>query len=197
MAAQWYRDGVVFTQNELNRMGITEPENLGFVVLVDEVPVHNSFITKMVKTGEIINGKVVYVEVPMSEEEVLSKLKIYSKRVLRQVDIYIRTAVCNIKGYENVDSIGKYLISENPFYKECKEISLWIASCYLKCYEIENSVISKTMEVPTIDTIIGLLPIPEFLTADQFSSLNSTWKKYLPDYNVGVPSEYEIVSSEE
>lgn len=195
MAAQWYRDGVIFTQNELNRMGITEPETLGFVVLIDEVPIHDSFETKMVKTGEVIDGKVVYVEMPMTEEEILAKLKNYSKRILRQVDVYINTAVCTIKGYEEVDSIGKYLVSENPFYKECKEISLWIASCYIKCYEIENNVIAKTMEIPTIETVIGLLPIPEFLTAEEYSSLNSTWKRYLPEFSNEVAVTYETVEA--
>ena len=45
MAAQWTRDGIVFTQNELKRMGVENPESLGFYILIDEIP--NIIVTKL------------------------------------------------------------------------------------------------------------------------------------------------------
>src|SRR5574344_1007241 len=103
MAAQWTRDGIVFTQNELKRMGVENPESLGFYILIDEIPEHNSYEVKMVKTGEILEGKVIYAEEPLTAEEKIEKLKKCTSKALIFVDIYIDIAICNIKGYDTRD----------------------------------------------------------------------------------------------
>ena len=42
---EYCRENVVFTTNELKRMGIVEPLKFGFTVLVDEIPTYN-YITE-------------------------------------------------------------------------------------------------------------------------------------------------------
>ena len=167
MAAQWTRDGIVFTQNELKRMGVENPESLGFYILIDEIPEHNSYEVKMVKTGEILEGKVIYAEEPLTDEEKIEKLKECAKKALTFVNMYIDTAICRIKGYSNRDSIGKYLVEGNPFYGECSSMSLWIANCFMKFKEIENSVLSGTSPVPKMEDLILALPIADFLTEEE------------------------------
>lgn len=167
MAAQWTRDGIVFTQNELKRMGVENPESLGFYILIDEIPEHNSYEVKMVKTGEILEGKVIYAEVPLTDEEKIEKLKECTSKALKYVDIYIDSLIVGIKGYYTRDSIGSYLVEGNPFYDECKSMSLWIANCYIKFREIENSVLSDTTSVPKIEDLILALPVADFLTEEE------------------------------
>ena len=167
MAAQWTRDGIVFTQNELKRMGVENPESLGFYILIDEIPEHNSYEVKMVKTGEILEGKVIYAEVPLTDEEKIEKLKERASEALMFVDMYIDIAICEIKGYSNRDSIGKYLVEGNPFYGECRSMSLWIANCYVKCKEIKNSVLSGTTSLSKIEDLILTLPVADFLTEEE------------------------------
>lgn len=179
MAATWTRDNIVLSQNELQRMGVTNPAELGFVILVDEVPVHNSFETKMVKTDGVMDGKVVYIEQPLTIEEKIAKLKEYSKNIIYEVDCYMDVAISYLKGYTSRDSIGKYLVEGNPFYGECREMSLWIASCYVKCYEIEVETIEGRRTVPTIDEVINELPNPTFLSEDETVRLKNEWKKFI------------------
>ena len=181
MAAQWTRDGIVFTQNELKRMGVENPESLGFFILIDEIPEHNSYEVKMVKTGEILEGKVIYSEVPLTNEEKLEKLKECASKALMFVDMYIDIAICEIRGYDNRDAIGKYLVEGNPFYGECSSMSLWIANCYVKCREIENSVLSGTASVPKIEDLILALPIADFLTEEEKNKHILLWNQTLAD----------------
>lgn len=181
MAAQWTRDNIVFTQNELKRMGVENPEALGFYILIDEIPEHNSYEVKMVKTGEILEGKVIYSEVPLTNEEKIEKLKECASKALMFVDMYIDIAICKIKGYSNRDAIGKYLVEGNPFYGECSSMSLWIANCYVKCKEIENSVLAGTAPVPKIEDLISALPIADFLTEEERNKHNLMWSQTLAD----------------
>ena len=40
---KYIKDGVVFTQNEINRMKIDNPISLGFKVVQDIIPEHDSY----------------------------------------------------------------------------------------------------------------------------------------------------------
>ncbi len=181
MAAQWTRDGIVFTQNELKRMGVENPESLGFYILIDEIPEHNSYEVKMVKTGEILEGKVIYAEEPLTDEEKKEKLKECTNKALIFVDMYINVAIRDIKDYDNRDSIGKYLVEGNPFYDECRSMSLWIANCYLKGKDIKNSVLSGTTSLSKIEDLISALPVADFLTEEEKNEHILVMKHILAD----------------
>ena len=160
---EYCRENVVFTTNELKRMGIVEPLKFGFTVLVDEKPTYNYITEKAVFTGEIVDSKKVYNVVQLEGDELTENITKYSKRLVMEVDAYMDFVISNKKGYETRDSIGKYLVVENPFYEECKKISLWISNCYLKLYAIEAEVKEGTRGIPTVNEVLNLLPIPDFI----------------------------------
>ena len=64
------------------------------------------------------------------------------------------------KGYDNENSIAKYLVEGNPFYIECKALSLWIGNVWLFANNLQNEVISGVRAMPeTNEELIGLLPV--------------------------------------
>ena len=111
---KYIKDGVVFTQNEINRMKIDNPISLGFKVVQDIIPEHDSYRVKVIRTEEIVDGKYVYVEEPLTIEERTIRVKASSKQMLFTIDKYLDTAIVKIKEYDNRDAIGKYLLPGNP-----------------------------------------------------------------------------------
>lgn len=71
-----------------------------------------------------------------------------------KIQSYINTIV-KAKGYDDENSIAKYLIEGNPFYEECKAISLWIGNVWLVAITIMTDVSNGSREVPE-DIIIEL-----------------------------------------
>lgn len=41
------------------------------------------------------------------------------------------------RGYDNINSIAKYMGYDNPFRSECEALGAWCASCWAKCYELQ------------------------------------------------------------
>ena len=64
------------------------------------------------------------------------------------------------KGYDNENSIAKYLVEGNPFYIECKALSLWIGNVWLFANNLQNEVIGGVRAMPeTNEELVGLLPV--------------------------------------
>lgn len=160
---EFFREGVIFSTNELKRMGIVEPLKFGFTVLVDEIPEYNFITEKAVFSGEVVDSKKVYNIVQLEGEELATNIAKYASRLVREVDMYMDFVIRNKKGYETRDSIGKYLVTESPFYEECKKISLWISNCYLTLYAIEDKVKKGERSIPTVNKVLNLLPVPDFI----------------------------------
>lgn len=40
-------------------------------------------------------------------------------------------------GYDNINSIAKYMGYENIFRAECEAMGAWCAACWAKCYELQ------------------------------------------------------------
>ena len=93
---KYIKDGVVFTQNEINRMKIDNPISLGFKVVQDIIPEHDSYRVKVIRTEEIVDGKYVYVEEPLTIEERTIRIKASSKQMLFTIDKYLDTAIVKI-----------------------------------------------------------------------------------------------------
>ncbi len=91
---------------------------------------------------------------PLSAEEIF-KNKIIE--VEQAIQAHIVTVVTSF-GYDSENSIAKYLVDGNPFYLECKAISLWIGAVWVKVHETQLSVLAGGDE-PTIEELIALLPI--------------------------------------
>lgn len=41
------------------------------------------------------------------------------------------------KGYDNINSIAKYMGYDNQFRAECEALGAWCAACWAKCYELQ------------------------------------------------------------
>lgn len=105
---------------------------------------------KVVKTYEVV-------EIPV--EEIVAKAK---DSMEQAIQTHINTTVTS-KGYDNENSIAKYLVDTNPFYDECKAISLWIGSVWIKAFSIQQEVEAGTREMPTAEEVIAELPALELV----------------------------------
>lgn len=60
-------------------------------------------------------------------------------------------------GYDNENSIAKYLVEGNPFYDECVAISLWVGSVWATVHQIQADVVAGNRDIPT--DIVAELPV--------------------------------------
>ena len=91
-------------------------------------------------------------------EEIAIELEAKQKELERTIEAHIDSVV-KAKGYNNQDSIAKYLVDTNPFYEECKSISIWIGNVWIKAHEIQSEVQAGTRPIPTINEVIAELPV--------------------------------------
>lgn len=85
------------------------------------------------------------------------QLKAYKKETEVAIQRHINNQ-CKLLGYDNENSISKYLVEGNPFYKECQQISLWIGNVWVYTHNTENDVINGLREKPEISELISELP---------------------------------------
>ena len=78
-------------------------------------------------------------------------LRIMKDTAEREVQKLINQTVKNL-GYDDENSIAKYLVVGNAFYGECKKISLWIGSVWVATH---NSTAA------TVEELIASLPAYE------------------------------------
>ena len=62
-------------------------------------------------------------------------------------------------GYDDINSIAKYLVNGNPFQDECEKLSLWVASCWITVHTIQSDVEQGLRAIPTVQEVIDELPI--------------------------------------
>jgi len=105
---------------------------------------------------EIQNGEIVHVG-PTDEmiEAVKTELKNhYASLVQMHLD---KTA--QKFGYDNINSIGKYLGFDNAFRAECESLGSYNVACWSKLYEIEDSIDAGTLTIDSDDDLLSQLPI--------------------------------------
>jgi len=59
-------------------------------------------------------------------------------------------------GYDNINSIGKYIGYDNAFRLECESLGTWAAACWAKCYELLNSPVELTIS-DVLDSLPGFV----------------------------------------
>lgn len=85
-------------------------------------------------------------------------MEAHTKEFEKEIQVYINNVV-KTKGYDNENSIAKYLVDTNPFYEECKAISVWIGNVWIKAHEIQREVGEGTRAMPTVAEVIAELPV--------------------------------------
>jgi hypothetical protein len=79
------------------------------------------------------------------------------KRAADAVEAHI-SSQCKALGYDNENSIAKYLVVGNDFYDECRALSLWIGRVWTQVMSIQSDVEAGTISEPTPKEIIAMLP---------------------------------------
>ena len=129
-----------------------------YLPLEDNTPSYDS-ATQIISgiSYEVLADKVVktYTVIDIPVEELQANLQ---KELERTIEAHIDSVV-KIRGYNNQDSIAKYLVDTNPFYEECKAISVWIGNVWIKAQEIQSEIESGTRPIPTIEEVIAELPV--------------------------------------
>jgi hypothetical protein len=105
------------------------------------------------------DGNKVYYTVTKAEQEAEYLAKLQEQKVKateQEIQNHINEVVKDL-GYDDENSIAKYLVSGNPFYDECSAISLWIGNVWVTAFTIQQEVLAGTREEP--EDIIAELPI--------------------------------------
>ena len=62
------------------------------------------------------------------------------------------------RGYDNINSIGKYIGYDNAFRAECEALGAWAAGCWAKTYEIMADWQAGNISLPTEAEVVAALP---------------------------------------
>jgi len=73
------------------------------------------------------------------------------------VQVHIDTEARS-KGYDNINSIAKYMGYTNDFQTECETLGAWTASCWSTCHVILSNWEAGNITEPTADEVIAQLP---------------------------------------
>ena len=98
--------------------------------------------------------------VTVAEQEAELQVKLMqdkAKSAEQAVQTHIN-AKCVELGYDNENSIAKYLVEGNPFYTECKAISLWISDVWVYTHQVQADVVAGLREIPTNEELLAELP---------------------------------------
>jgi hypothetical protein len=107
--------------------------------------------------SDYTNDEGVLVTKAEQEAEYLAKLQEQKVKATEQeIQNHINEVVKGL-GYDDENSIAKYLVNGNPFYDECVSISLWIGNVWVTAFTIQQEVLSGTKEEP--EDIIAELPV--------------------------------------
>lgn len=75
------------------------------------------------------------VETPQAEKDAHAQAQLI-EQATSQVQSMLDTEA-QARGYDNINSIAKYMGYDNPFRAECEALGAWCASCWSKCYELQ------------------------------------------------------------
>ena len=115
---------------------VTYEEELGWTLIDTRPEPHDDYVFD--------DGKWVFKQIDLATK---------MKEVEQSVQAYINKVVISI-GYDNENSIAKYLVVGNPFYDECKAISLWIGEVWVDMFNYKNGTKTYT----TTEVLITSLP---------------------------------------
>lgn len=73
------------------------------------------------------------------------------------VQKHINTTIKDL-GYDDENSIAKYLVEGNPFYDECAAISIWIGNVWVYAHQVQADIVVGNRTMPTIEELIEELP---------------------------------------
>lgn len=86
-------------------------------------------------------------ELPADVVNILNNLELqaYKNEMITAVQNALDTQAKKL-GYDNVNSIGKYLRPSSIFYEECVNLGDWCDACWQEVFAIENEGVMLTKE---------------------------------------------------
>ena len=146
-------------------MTVSNILGVGFLPLTGIPPVHDHYTQHIVELDYVLNGAVyerTFEIIDFTGKELTDGLALKKSDIIKQaervVESYINTQ-CVSLGYDNVNSIAKYLTNENDFYAECQSLSLWIGKVWTKTLSIQADVEAGTISEPTPEELVAMLPV--------------------------------------
>ena len=134
-------------------------KEFGYLPVVGNEPEYDRTLQKIgnvsYKIGENEITKF-YEIVDLTNEEIIDSVSTnFQNTIQNHIAEFVKS-----KGYDNENSIAKYLVEGNPFYIECKALSLWIGNVWLFANNLQNEVIGGVRAMPeTNEELVGLLPV--------------------------------------
>jgi len=107
----------------------------------------------IIKAGwvELTNEELdAHINPPKSAEQLISEYE-------AAIEIHINVVSAS-KGYNTIDSIAKYLGSDNVFKAECVALSAWVADVWVSVQSTLNSWQNGDIDQPSIEDVITGLP---------------------------------------
>ena len=89
--------------------------------------------------------------------DITSVLRNLREQMESAISTHILASVKSV-GYDNENSIAKYLVPGNPFYEECSKISIWIGNVWKKANEIEAQAKALGNLSLTVSDVLSQLP---------------------------------------
>jgi len=114
---------------------------------------------------ELLDGVLTtpYVAPPTAEEldtKETKRIEDLTNQINQSIQQHIDSKAKSL-GYDNINSIAKYMSVGNPFEQECLALSLWCANCWVTVKEIQVQFEANEIAEPTVDTVIAALPTYE------------------------------------
>lgn len=117
-------------------------------------PKPDALLWHIVEEGVPVNNTQVWVQVPMTVDEIK---EILETAVQKKLDDHAKS-----KGYSDIVSACSYAGAPNPFQTESQNFVSWRGNVWATCYQILNDVNNGLRQIPTESELLAELPQPGF-----------------------------------
>ena len=131
----------------------------GYYILLGNPPSIDSATQRIGGSSYVID------EATKTVEKVYTVIGIPIEELIATKNKLVETTVQNhindtvvARGYDNENSIAKYLTVGNVFYAECVAISLWIGNVWAYIFQVQTDILAGVRTEPTIKELILELP---------------------------------------
>jgi len=97
------------------------------------------------------------IQAMVDEQNAQRELDDYKKSLNSKIQILLNRQALNL-GYDNINSIGKYIGYDNPYREQAEGLGTWTANVWATAEQIQQDVLNGDREMPTVDEVLAELP---------------------------------------
>jgi len=97
------------------------------------------------------------IQAMVDAESTQKELEDYKKSVNSKIQILLNRQALAL-GYDNINSIGKYIGYDNPYREQAESLGSWAANVWATAEQIEADVKAGNRDMPTVDEVLAELP---------------------------------------